>query len=70
MRKLHGQYHTAISLSEGAKRRIFYNFTVILQYCLDKTNARSGHMYEDDSGILSLIIKCFRITNTSQNFTF
>ena len=40
-----------------------------LQYCWDKTIARSGDMYKDDSGIFSLVIKCFGITNTSvQNF--
>ena len=31
--------------------------------------ARSGDMYRDNSGILSLVIKCFGIKNTSvQNF--
>ena len=31
--------------------------------------ARSGDMYRDDVVILSLVIKCFGITNTSvQNF--
>ena len=34
-----------------AKRTIFYNITVILQYCRDKTIARSGDMYKDDLGI-------------------
>ena len=52
-------------LSKGAKRTIFYHITVILQYCWDKTIARSGDMYMDDSGIFSLVIKCFGITNTS-----
>ena len=56
-------------LSKGAKRTIFYHITVILQYCLDKTIARSGDMCRDDLGILTLVIKCFGITNTSvQNF--
>ena len=56
-------------LSKGAKRRIFYHITVIMQYCLDRTIARSGDMYKDDLGILTLVIKCFSITNTSvQNF--
>ena len=56
-------------LSKGAKRTTFYHITVILQYCWDKTIARSGDMYRDDSGILSLVIKCYGITNTSvQNF--
>ena len=32
-------------LSKGAKRTLFYHFTVILQYCWDKTIARSGDMY-------------------------
>ena len=58
-----------LMLSKGAKRTIFYHITVILQYCWDKTIARSGDMYRDDLGILSLVIKCFGITNTSvQNF--
>ena len=40
-----------------------------MQYCLEKTIARSGDMYKDDSGIFNLVIKCFGITNTSvQNF--
>ena len=56
-------------LSKGAKRTIFYHITEILQYCLDKTIARSGDMYRDDLGILTFVIKCFGITNTSvQNF--
>ena len=56
-------------LSKGAKRTIFYDITIILQYCLDKTIARSGDIYRDDSGIFSLVIKYFGITNTSvQNF--
>ena len=51
------------------KEQIIYNITVILQYCWDKMIARSGDMCMDDTGILSLIIKCFVITNTSvQNF--
>ena len=76
--------HSAQGLitSEGAKRRIcttvtvhqffcILHITVIPQYWWDLTIARSGDMYEDDSGtwILSLFIKCFSITNTSwQNF--
>ena len=41
----------------------------MMQYCWDKTIARSGDMYKDNSGILSLVIICFGITNTSvQNF--
>ena len=56
-------------LSKGAKITIIDNIAVILQYCLDKTIALSGEMYKDDSGILSLVIKFFGITNTSvQNF--
>ena len=44
-------------------------YTVILQYCCNKTIARSGDMYRDASGIFSLVIKRFGITNTSvQNF--
>ena len=40
-----------------------------MQYCWDKTIARSEDMYKGDSGILSLVIKSFGITNTSiQNF--
>ena len=64
-------YHTVqrLVLSKGAKRTKFYHISVILQYCWDETIARSGDMYRDDSGILSLVIKCFGITNTSvQNF--
>ena len=58
-----------LMLSKGAKGTIFYHITVILQYYWDKTIARSGDMYRDDSGIFSLIIKCSGITNTSvQNF--
>ena len=45
--------------SKCAKRTIFYHITVIMQYCWDKTIARSGDMYRDDLGILSLVIKCF-----------
>ena len=48
--------------SKGAKRTIFNHITVILQYCWYKTISRSGDMYRDDSGILSLVIKCFGIT--------
>ena len=60
-----------LMLSKDAKLTIFYHITVILQYCWDKTVARSGDMYRGDSGILTLVIKCFGITNTSvQNFTF
>ena len=56
-------------LRKGAKRTIFYHNTIILQYYLDRTIARSGDMYRDDFGILSFVIKCFGITNTSvQNF--
>ena len=56
-------------LSKGAKITKFYHITVILQYCWDKTIARSGDMYRDGSAISSLVIKCFGITNTSiQNF--
>ena len=51
------------------KRTKFYHITVILQYYWDKTIAWSGHMYRDDLGISTLVIKCFGITNTSvQNF--
>ena len=57
-------------LSKGAKRTIIDHITVIMQYCWNKTIARSGDMYKDDSGVLSLVIKCFGITNTSvQNFS-
>ena len=42
--------------SKGAKTTIFYHVTVILKYCWDKTIARSGDMYKDDSGIFSLVI--------------
>ena len=56
-------------LSKGAKLTIFYRIIVILQYCWDKTIAQSGDMYRDDSGVFSLVIKYFGITNTSvQNF--
>ena len=56
-------------LSKGANRKIFYHMTVILQYCWDKTIARSEDMYRDDFRILTLVIKWFGITNTSvQNF--
>ena len=56
-------------LSKGAKRTIIDHITVIMQYCWDKTIARSGDMYKDNSGIFSLVMKCFGITNTSvQNF--
>ena len=59
-------------LSKGAKRTIIIDhITVIMQYKYywDKTIARSGDMYKDDLGILSLVIKCLGITNTSvQNF--
>ena len=58
-----------LMLSKGAKWTIFCHIKVILQYFWDKTIARSGDMYRDDSGIFSLVIKCFGITNTSvQNF--
>ena len=57
-------------LSKGAKRTIAYNITVIMKYCWDKTIAWSGDMYKDDSDILSMVIKCIGITNTSvQNFS-
>ena len=48
------QFHTVqrLILSKGAKRKIFYYVTVILQYCWDKTIARSGDMYRDDLVIL------------------
>ena len=52
-------------LSKGAKRTIFCHITVILRYCWDKRIARSADMYRDDSSILSLVIKCFGITNTT-----
>ena len=56
-------------LSTGAKKNKFYHISVILQYCWDKTIARSGGKYRDASGILNWVIKCFGITNTSvQNF--
>ena len=54
-----------LMLSKGAKRTIYYHITEILRYCLDKTIARSGDMYRDDLGILTLVIKNFGITNTS-----
>ena len=58
-----------LMLSKGAKRTIFYNITVSLQYCWDKTIARSDDMYRDASGLFSLVIKRFGNTNTSvQNF--
>ena len=58
-----------LMLSKGAKRTIFYHITIILQYYWNKTIARSGDMYRDALGILSFVIKCFGITNTSvQNF--
>ena len=41
--------------SKGEKRTIFYHITVILQNSWDKRIARSGDMYRDDSGILSLV---------------
>ena len=48
---------------------MFYHITLILQYCWDKTIARSGKIHKDNSGILNFVIKCFGITNTSvQNF--
>ena len=59
--------HTAqrLMISKSTKRAKVYHITVILQYCWDKTIARGRDMYSDDSGILSLVIKCFGITNTS-----
>ena len=65
------RFHTVqrLMLSKGAKRTKFYHITVILQYCWDKMIARSGDLYRDDSGIFSLDINCYVITNTSvQNF--
>ena len=64
---IQGQHsHTIqrLMLSKGAKRTVFYHITVILQYCWDKTIARSEDMYREDLGILSMVIKCFGITNT------
>ena len=63
-------FHTVqrLMLSKGAKRTKFYHITVILQYCWDKTIARSGYMYSEDSGILRFVIKCFGITNTSVKY--
>ena len=65
-------FHTVQRLmySKGAKKtHKFYHITVILQYCWDKTIARSGDMNSDDSGILRFVIKFFGITNTSvKNF--
>ena len=59
-----------LMLSNSVKWTIFYHITVILQYYLDKTIERSGDMYRDYFGTLTLVIKCFGITNTSvQNFT-
>ena len=56
-------------LSRGAKRTIIDHVTVIMQYCWDKTIAKSGDVCKDDRGIFSLVIKCFGITHTSvQNF--
>ena len=56
-------------ISKGAKRTIIDHITVIMQYSWNKTIARSGDIYKDDSGLLSLVMKCFSITNTSvQNF--
>ena len=54
-----------LMLSKGAKRTKIDHITVIMQYVWDKTIARSGDMYKDDSGISSLVIKCFGISNTS-----
>ena len=52
------------------KRTIFYHFIVILQYVGIK-RLHGVETYRDDSGIFSLVIKCFGITNTLvQNFTF
>ena len=56
-------------LSKGAKRTKFYHITVLLQYYWNKTIARSGHVYRDDLGLSTLVIKCLGITNTLvQNF--
>ena len=57
--------HYTTPNSKGAKWTIFYNITVSLQYCWDKTITRSGDMYRDASGIFSLVIKRFGNTNTS-----
>ena len=55
-------FHTIqrLMLSKGAKRTIIDHITVIMQYRWDETIVRSGDMYKDDSGILSLVIKMFR----------
>ena len=46
-----------------------YHSNYRMQYCWDKTIAQSGDRYRDDSGIFSLVIENFGITNTSvQNF--
>ena len=36
--------------------------TVILQNGCDKSTARNGDTYEDDSGILFFVIRCFGIS--------
>ena len=68
-------YMTEISLIVTLNNQFtlpyLHHITVVLQYCWDRTIARSGDMYEDGSETLSLIIlfKCFGITNTSvENF--
>ena len=53
------------SLQVKVQKDNFYHITVIPQYWQDLTIARSAGMYENDSGILSLVVKCFGITNTS-----
>ena len=61
--------HHTVQRLKGANRTIFYHVTLILQYRWDKTIARGGNMYRDDFGLLTLVIICFGITNTSvQNF--
>ena len=63
-----------LMLSEGAKRTKFYHITVILQYCWEKTTARSGDIYRDDLGILSLVMfrhhKHFGTKFSYSNFVF
>ena len=63
--KIHVHTIQCLMLSKGAKGTIIDHITVIMQYCWDKIIARSGDMYKDDSGLLSLVIKTFGITNTS-----
>ena len=63
---LSARYNTVQCLfpSEDVKARISDHIRLILQYCWDKTIARSGDMYEDNSGISNFVTKCFGITNT------